>query len=155
MKSSLPLVALVALGLGCAHTQSDEMTASEHRTEAAKHQDAAAHEQAQFNPAETREVLAPRTPFAEEAPGLHQYNPTAEHLNQADREMARAFEHLQTCDVVETLMPHDLVFTDALSLKTATTQAAFEVAFENERAHALYSRLGFAEHGRRLMSRGI
>lgn len=30
-----------------------------------------------------------------------------------------------------------------------------EVAFENERAHALYSRLGFAEHGRRLMSRGI
>ena len=30
-----------------------------------------------------------------------------------------------------------------------------EVAFENERAHALYARLGFMEHGRRLMSRGI
>lgn len=28
-----------------------------------------------------------------------------------------------------------------------------EVAFENERAHALYGRLGFREHGRRLMSR--
>ena len=43
--------------------------------------------------------------------------------------LARAFEHLQTCDVVETLMPHDLVFTDVLSLKTATTQEAFEAAF--------------------------
>jgi diamine N-acetyltransferase len=30
-----------------------------------------------------------------------------------------------------------------------------EVAFENERAHALYARMGFREHGRRLMSRTI
>ena len=28
-----------------------------------------------------------------------------------------------------------------------------EVAFENPRAHALYERIGFREHGRRLMSR--
>ncbi len=100
MKTSTLCFVMLAL-VGCAHTKNDEMTAEEHRAEASKHQDAAAQQEAQYNPNETRPVLAPRSPFVEDAPGLHSYNPTAEHLNQADREMARAFEHLKAAQALE------------------------------------------------------
>lgn len=41
----------------------------------------------------------------------------------------------------------------ALCRSLGLTVILLEVAFENTRAHALYERLGFREHGRRLMSR--
>lgn len=40
----------------------------------------------------------------------------------------------------------------ALCRSLGLTVILLEVAFENTRAHALYERIGFREHGRRLMS---
>ena len=85
----------------CAHTSEKQLTASEHRAEAARHQAEAARQEAQFDPKQTRERLEPRTPFAEPGYGLETYNPTAEHLNEADRHMLRSFEHLKAAQKLE------------------------------------------------------
>lgn len=96
------LVALIAcIGSNCAHTRPEQMTAAEHREEATRHEAEAAQEQAQFDPAQTHEHLAPRTPLAEPGVGLVLYNPTAGHLAEADRQMRAAFEHLKSARQLE------------------------------------------------------
>jgi hypothetical protein len=99
MQPNRLFAAAVFAAVSCAHTR--EMTAPEHRAEAARHQQVAANEEARFDARETRPTLAARSPFIEEGPGLELYNPSAAHLNEADRQMRAAFEHLQAAQQLE------------------------------------------------------
>lgn len=95
------LVLGAALGFAaCSHTRPSELTADEHRTQAAQHEQAAAAQRSQYDPAKSRLAVAPRTPFSEE-PGPRLYNPTAAHLSAADRQLSAAFEHLNAAQQLE------------------------------------------------------
>jgi hypothetical protein len=87
--------------LGCAHTQPDEMTASEHRSEAARHQQVAENQRKDATRDEVFYGNGPRSPFSDEAPTLRPYHPTAARLDAADRQMQDAFTHLQAAQQLE------------------------------------------------------
>jgi hypothetical protein len=92
------LGAVAGFATGCAHT---EMSADEHRAVAARLQQRADEERAAFDQNATAVAVGPRSPFADEPPAMRQYNPTAVHLAEADRQNAEAFEHLKAAQKLE------------------------------------------------------
>ncbi len=95
------ILCLSLVSVACAHTPAEELTSSEHRAEASRHQELAA---AQRNDRDRTDKLygtSPRSPFSDEAPTLRPYNPTAARLDEADRQMRAAFEHLQAAQQLE------------------------------------------------------
>lgn len=88
------LLAVFALWCsGCAHTRDDEMSAPEHRNEAAIHAARAGQQRGQFDPGERRAIARPHGDPTQEW-NARVYNPSREHLDAADREMRSAAEHL-------------------------------------------------------------
>lgn len=90
----------VLFALGCAHTKEPELTATEHRNEAAIHQAAAEAERAKFDPLDRR-TLPERNESVGNDPWTRVYNPTASHLEAADREMKEAAGHLAAARQLE------------------------------------------------------
>lgn len=82
---------------GCAH----DLTASEHRAEAARHQEIADAQRAQPDRTDNLYAAGPRSPFSDEAATLRPYNPSAARINEADRQMRESFEHLQAAQQLE------------------------------------------------------
>lgn len=77
----------------CSHADDKRLTAVEHRELAAIHEAKAEVEQKQFDPLLTTE-LGRRSPFGNLPDSVvSEYNPTADHLVAADRELRRAAEH--------------------------------------------------------------
>jgi len=95
------LLSAVAFAVSCTTTRSEEMTAVEHRNEAQLLEQRAAQERAQYDPGATRSIPV-RSPFVD-APDRFTgaYNPTAEHLYAADREMRAAADHLKAAKRLE------------------------------------------------------
>ncbi len=91
-------LALVLLCMACAHTREDEMTAAEHRNEAQIHTARAAEKRAKFDPGERRAIGKPQGDAEWSA---RVYNPTQEHLDDADRDMRAAAEHLRAARKLE------------------------------------------------------
>jgi hypothetical protein len=88
---TIVLAALVVTG--CSHAKDEHLTATEHRSLAELHEAKADAERSQFDPSKTRETIS-RSPFGDiPDTTTRPYNPTAEHLAAADREMKRAAEH--------------------------------------------------------------
>jgi hypothetical protein len=97
MNRSLALAALFAAS--CATTRSEELTEAEHRAEAVRHVKKAQQEEAKYQPGAT--VHAPaRTPFADPGTEWVDYNPTEQHLANADAEMKKAAEHAQAANAL-------------------------------------------------------
>ena len=87
------LIIAVFVVTACQHANDKNLTASEHRELASAHTAKAEAEREQFDPSQTRATIS-RSPFTDLPDSvINQYNPTAEHLNAADREMARAAQH--------------------------------------------------------------
>lgn len=86
---------------GCAHTAPQEMTASEHRAEADRHQREAEEQREASKDTPVFYGNAPRSPFSDESPTLKPYNPTAARLDEADRQMQKAWEHLKAAQALE------------------------------------------------------
>jgi hypothetical protein len=95
VSTHLVRAAAAALALaGCAHTADDQLTAVEHRTAAEEHKAKGERAAAEYEPGLDVKVPA-RGPFIDSPNGgLTTYNPTADRLIEADREMRRASEHL-------------------------------------------------------------
>ncbi|MBK7857840.1 MAG: hypothetical protein IPJ65_04275 [Archangiaceae bacterium] len=97
------LLAAAVLAVSCSHSRPEEMSAAEHRAEARVHQENARREAGQYNPGLTVQgPMAPRRygdPAGNES--LFEYNPTAKHLETADREMRRAADHLAAARSLE------------------------------------------------------
>jgi hypothetical protein len=91
----------LVFALSCSHTR-DELTASEHRSEAARLEENARKESAQYDPGQT--VRFPgRDPYVQTPDDwTTTYNPTVEHLYTADRELRAAAEHLAAAKTLET-----------------------------------------------------
>lgn len=89
------------LSMSCAHTRPDEMTAEEHRSEAARHHQVAHQEESKYQPGLT--TRHPGGALSTELPPdwMTPYNPTAEHLTAADAEMRRAASHLAAAKKLE------------------------------------------------------
>lgn len=96
-----PLLVAALLLAGCTHTRPEEMTSSEHRAEAARHQENS--EDARASATDTPVLFAapPRSPFNDESATLRPYNPSAARLDEADRQMRAAWEHLQAAKDLE------------------------------------------------------
>jgi hypothetical protein len=90
-----------ALALSCTTTRPEEMTATEHRNAAQLHEQEAQRQREMYNPGLTREVPV-RSPFVD-SPDRYTggYNPTADHLQTADREMRAAADHLRAARRLE------------------------------------------------------
>lgn len=87
------LVISLLVVTACSHADDKHLTATEHRELAALHEARADAEKAQFDPTQTRGSIA-RSPFTDLPDSVvNEYNPTAEHLTAADRELRRAAEH--------------------------------------------------------------
>ena len=98
------LWAAAMCGLACEHAHDGEMTASEHRRLAEQYTQQAQSERAQYDPRAGQQQgdgspfnpngtlrIPSRTPFSEGPEGsVKPYNPTAEHLAEADRDMRQA-----------------------------------------------------------------
>ncbi|MBX7115108.1 MAG: hypothetical protein K1X64_12335 [Myxococcaceae bacterium] len=96
------IVLLSALGaFGCSHVQSREMSAAEHRQQAALHASAAERERSQFDPTATGVVPSPPPTFDDTGDWSWSYNPTSHHLAQADEEMRQAAAHLSAAKELE------------------------------------------------------
>ncbi len=83
--------------LGCPHVRATERTAAEHRSDAARHQEAArnAREQVVTDGSQLATLNAPgRQPAGQPDAALTAYTPRQEHLEHADRELREANEHL-------------------------------------------------------------
>ncbi len=97
----LARIALLSV-TACRHTSPNEMSAKEHLAEAQAHQTAADRERTLYNPMEPRRLPAivprPETPEGWD----FDWNPSAQHLAQADREMARAAEHSAAATALKT-----------------------------------------------------
>ncbi len=87
----LILFAVIASIVGCAHK---ELTASEHRAQAAKNNLAAQQELAKYDP--TRNQPAPPPLVLNQVPSEQlSWNPTEQHLELAERHQRQAAEHQQ------------------------------------------------------------
>ena len=90
----------------CTHRSERELTAIEHRAKADDHVAKAEEARRQFDPSQTRETIA-RSPFADVGGSLpdgtmKEYNPTASHLQAADRELRAAAGHDKAAAKLET-----------------------------------------------------
>jgi hypothetical protein len=95
------LIIAAALAFSCTTTRPEEMTAVEHRNAASMHEQEAERQRSLYNPGLTREVPV-RSPFVDSSERLTGgYNPTAEHLLTADREMRSASDHLKAAKRLE------------------------------------------------------
>src|SRR6185436_18367623 len=95
------LIAAALIVTGCSHAKDEHLTAAEHRQMAELHEAKADAERAQFDPSKTREAVT-RSPFGDiPDTAVTPYNPTAEHLNTADREMRRAAQHSKAAAQLE------------------------------------------------------
>ncbi|MBK7863020.1 MAG: hypothetical protein IPJ65_31315 [Archangiaceae bacterium] len=88
------LSALVLVVTACSHAANEKhLTAAEHRELATLHEAKADAERQQFDPSQTRDAVV-RSPFTDLPDStMNTYNPTAEHLTAADRELRRAAQH--------------------------------------------------------------
>jgi hypothetical protein len=94
-------IALVSLA-ACRHTAPEEMSAKEHLAEAQAHQTAADRERELYTPMEARRLPAV-VPRPETPEGWNfNWNPSAQHLERADREMLRAAEHSAAASALKT-----------------------------------------------------
>jgi hypothetical protein len=88
---------LLLAGAGCAHVDAKSETVAEHRNDAALHAQLGREERAQYDPSSPQRA-APRLPgtdpFGQPGVSVGVYNPSAEHLREADREFQEANEHL-------------------------------------------------------------
>ncbi len=86
---------------GCSHRGEKELTALEHRNKAAEYEAKAEAERQQYDPSRTREAIV-RSPFVDlpDSP-VREYNPTATHLDTADRELRRAARHSKAAAKLE------------------------------------------------------
>jgi hypothetical protein len=89
-----PALLVAALCLSCSHTRPAELTAAEHRAEAAEHLDNARREAAQYDPGQTARSDGRPSYVNAPADWTTTYNPTADHLAAADTEMRKAAEHV-------------------------------------------------------------
>jgi hypothetical protein len=88
-----PILLSLLIVTACSHSKDEHLTAQEHRDLAELHQAKADAERAQFDPSQTSSTLI-RSPFGDTPDtAVTPYNPTAEHLAAADREMKRAAAH--------------------------------------------------------------
>jgi hypothetical protein len=82
----------------CTHMRAEDETVAEHRNDALLHEQKARDERARFDPSDVQRA-ATRIPGLDLQGGIpggriEPYNPSAEHLAEADREMREANEHL-------------------------------------------------------------
>ena len=92
-------VAVASLG-SCAHNE--PMTGDEHRAAAEVAEHKAALERSQYDPNAEAHVVTPRVPITDiGVDSMRAYNPTQEHLVEADRQMKIAFQHLQNAGKLE------------------------------------------------------
>lgn len=103
MRQTLTVALAVLLAAsGCAHTSPGEMSAAEHRDEAALHVKAALQEEAQYDPKAMEMVTPTRTPFSNPPElALETYNVTEHHLRAAERHLAAAVEHREAARALE------------------------------------------------------
>lgn len=106
MKRSMIAGALGAgmLVFGCSHTTPEEMSAEEHRAEAARHAEAAQEEESKYNPNESPRTPAPPTTAVGSSAipvDLWTYNPSEYHKYNAQREREHAQEHLRAAEGLE------------------------------------------------------
>lgn len=87
--------------LSCTHVQPHEMTAAEHRQEAALHESAAERAREKFDPTATAVSPSPPPTFNDPGDWSWSYNPTTQHLAQADDEMREAAAHLRAAKELE------------------------------------------------------
>lgn len=100
MARALILITVAALTNACAHSDQKSLTAIEHRNEAELHKAASERAAAKYDPGSS--VKAPgRGPFVDGPNGLSTYNPTAAYLEDADRELRKAAEHLAQARALE------------------------------------------------------
>ena len=91
-----------ALGLACAHTSPDEMSAEAHREEAARHQRAALEEASKYDPSARATSFEKMSPLQNDgAPFLREYNPTADHLKAAELQRRHAEAHSAAAAALE------------------------------------------------------
>jgi hypothetical protein len=99
-----PLFLMAAMTASCSHVQTDEMTADEHRTEAAVHLEKAREERDQYDPSKTMRP-APRAAgssmFGQADVPFEPYNPSDTHMQAADQEMIEANRHLAAAKALE------------------------------------------------------
>jgi hypothetical protein len=94
-------LATALLALSCSHARPAPLTASEHRAEAARHEQTARQEAARYDPEQT-ERYPGRSPWRQSpSDWTTTYNPTEAHLAAADREMREAAEHLAAAHRLE------------------------------------------------------
>lgn len=87
--------------VSCTHADKN-LTAPEHRELAEEHRVKAETERARFDPSQTNSRVVTRTPFGDGPDGLASaYNPTADHLAAADREMREAAKHTKMAAKLE------------------------------------------------------
>jgi hypothetical protein len=102
MRASLILFA--AMTVSCSHVQKEEMTADEHRAEAAVHLEKAREERELYDPSKTMRP-APRAAgspmFGQVDVPFEPYNPSDAHMQAADREMIEANQHLAAARALE------------------------------------------------------
>jgi hypothetical protein len=99
--SRLVLCVSALVVTACSHGDDKHLTASEHRELAELHEARADAERAQFDPSQTRETVT-RSPFVDLPDSVGApYNPTAEHLASADRELRRAAQHSRAAEKLE------------------------------------------------------
>jgi len=93
-RAALALSVLMAAA-GCAHPSRSQMTAESHLAESARHREAAAQEEKQYDPT-AMPVSEIRGPFAETPTGAGSVlveNPTVHHLRRADDHLRAAARH--------------------------------------------------------------
>ncbi len=93
--------------LACTHVHPGEMTAAEHRNEAALLQAQARAQRHEFSPAQARPMpvaMAHVAQVPEER--IASYNPSDEHLAKADADMREANEHLAAAKKLEQFESH-------------------------------------------------
>jgi hypothetical protein len=85
----------------CSHPLDRDLTAPEHRDLADLHQERAAAERKKYDPSLTRESIAnsPFTGLPDQV--IEEYNPTAGHLAEADRELKSAAAHDRAAEKLE------------------------------------------------------
>lgn len=97
-------ILLLGLLVSCTHVRTEGKTAEEHRNEAAIHLETAQKEKQQYDPSKTMRP-APRGPgstlFVQTDVPFEPYNPSDEHMQAADGELAEAAAHLAAAKKLE------------------------------------------------------
>jgi hypothetical protein len=101
LRKTYALAALLALSCVRAQPPPPEMTALQHRIEAAEHDNTARAEQAKFNPAATEPYQSRSEIDPLPAGAKIVYNPTVAHLAAADAEMRAAAAHVAAAERLE------------------------------------------------------